>query len=79
MPVAVSEDCHFPEIQEVGAGEVFPLEGQAVAEALERILTASTLQQRKMGRAGRHYVEEHLTWEHIGQRTIQEYRNVLKR
>ena len=37
-PAVVSEECHFPEVAEVEAGEVVPLDAVAVAAALNRVL-----------------------------------------
>ncbi len=79
VPVAISQDCHFPQVSEMGAGRVFPLTAAAAADALLEILAASPHQQRRMGDAGRAYVEAHLTWEHIAELTIDAYAGLLRK
>jgi glycosyltransferase involved in cell wall biosynthesis len=78
VPVAISHECHFPEVQEIGAGEVFPLNADAAAQALDKILSASDSQRHRMGDAGRAYVEDHLTWQHVAEMTSDAYTNILK-
>jgi len=78
VPVAISEDCHFPQVRQIGAGRVFPLNAVDAAAALHEILSAPTPAQRRMGDAGRAYVEEFLTWEHVAEMTMDAYTDVLQ-
>jgi glycosyltransferase involved in cell wall biosynthesis len=78
VPVAISEDCHFPQVQKIGAGRVFPLNAADAAQALHEILSASTPAQRRMGDAGRNYVEQFLTWERVAELTIDAYSDLLQ-
>ncbi len=71
-PAVVSADCHFPEVEEVGAGFVVPLEPAKIADAMERIITDAPLRQ-KMSEAARSLVRERFTWPAIAERCIQEY------
>ena len=72
VPVVISENCHFPQVQKVGAGIVTPLDAQPIADALARILSDESLQQR-MGDAGRHLVRSTLTWPSIARQSIEMY------
>ncbi len=72
-PVVISEACHFPEVAAEGAGEVLPLDPEAFADALDRILS-SPVRAAAMGRAGRSLVRAAYTWPVIGRRTLQAYR-----
>lgn len=76
VPVVVSESCHFPEVRNVGAGKVVPLEAQAVARAMDAIL--SDLAGAKiMGDAGRQCVEERFTWPKVAVKTLAMYQRLL--
>jgi glycosyltransferase involved in cell wall biosynthesis len=78
VPVAISEDCHFPQVKTAGAGRVFPLTAQDAAAALHEILASTPHQLRGMGDAGRAYVEKNLTWERIAEMTIDAYAGILQ-
>jgi glycosyltransferase involved in cell wall biosynthesis len=75
LPVVVSRECFFPEVAEVGAGEVVELDADQIAAALVRIARDSELRQR-MGEAGRTLVEERFTWPRIAEQTIELYEQV---
>jgi glycosyltransferase involved in cell wall biosynthesis len=70
LPAIVSRACHFPEIAEVGAGEIVPLEARAIVAALGRMLSDS---QRRdtMGKAGRELVASRYTWSRVATQTLQ--------
>jgi glycosyltransferase involved in cell wall biosynthesis len=76
VPVVVSENCHFPEVAEAGAGRVVPLDADAVAAALLDVATADADRRRQMGEAGRRLVEERFTWEKVAARSVQAYERV---
>ncbi len=73
VPVVISENCHFPEVAEVGAGEVVPLEAGKLAEALRRVLSDSNRRHR-MGEAGRALIAARFTWPRIAAVSIAAYR-----
>jgi glycosyltransferase involved in cell wall biosynthesis len=76
-PVAISENCHFPEVGPAGAGEVTPLSVEATAAALDRILAASPEERRRMGDAGRRLVEENFTWDKVAELTLNAYASIM--
>jgi glycosyltransferase involved in cell wall biosynthesis len=73
VPVVLSENCHFPEVAQAGAGHVVPLETKAVAAALLDVAAAAPEQRRRMGDAGRRLVEERFTWEKVAARSVEVY------
>ena len=73
----VSEACHFPEIAEVGAGRVVPLDAAAVAAALREVLADAAL-QRAMGAAGRALVEERFTWHAAAAKAVEAYERIAR-
>jgi glycosyltransferase involved in cell wall biosynthesis len=75
-PVVVSEQCHFPEVAQAGAGEVVKLEASAVAAAIDEMLNDSQ-RARTMGQAGRTMVMTRYLWPVIAQQTISMYRLAL--
>lgn len=75
-PVVISENCHFPEVGESGAGLVMPLDAEAVADALLRVLK-NPLQGQEMGKAGRALVEERYTWDKVAEQCESMYRKIL--
>ncbi len=76
-PVAISENCHFPEVGPAGAGEVTPLTVEATAAALDRILSAAPDERRRMGDAGRRLVEENFTWDKVAELTLNAYASIM--
>jgi glycosyltransferase involved in cell wall biosynthesis len=73
VPPVISEACHFPEVAEVGAGEVVPLEASAIAAALERVLSDPQRRER-MAAAGRKLVASRYTWPRVAEQTLEAYR-----
>ncbi len=78
VPAVISDACHFPEVAEVGAGEVVPLSADAVAAALTRVLKSEEL-RRRMGDAGRRLVEERFTWDTTARRSVEVYERIVRR
>jgi glycosyltransferase involved in cell wall biosynthesis len=76
VPVVVSENCHFPEVAETGAGRIVRLDADAVAAALLDVASVDAVQRRQIGDAGRRLVEERFTWEKVAERSIQAYRRI---
>lgn len=72
-PVVISDQCHFPEVAEAGAGEVTPCGSAPTAEALARVLSLSDAARAEMGRKGRELVETRYTWPRIAERTLEIY------
>jgi glycosyltransferase involved in cell wall biosynthesis len=75
VPVVITEPCHFPEVAAAGAGEVVPLDAQAVGNALVRVLSDAALRDR-MGRAGRELIETRYTWLKIAEQSIEAYQRL---
>jgi glycosyltransferase involved in cell wall biosynthesis len=72
LPVVVSENCHFEEIDTAGAGRVVRLEAEAIATALRGMLTNEAT-RLEMSERGRRLVHENYTWPQIAQMTIAAY------
>lgn len=72
-PVVISNDCHFPEVRDAGAGRVVPLNAQAVAAGILEVLAAD---RGALGRAGRKLVEERFNWPRVADISLAAYRRV---
>ncbi len=75
-PAVVSEDCHYPEVGEVGAGAVTRLDAQAVAQGLLRVLAGD---RDAMGQAGRRLVRERFNWPAVARTTFDAYARAYAR
>lgn len=71
-PVAISEQCHFPEVEQHGAGRVVALDAPSLARAIEEILNDPAA-AAQMGANGRRLVAERYTWSKIATETIEAY------
>jgi glycosyltransferase involved in cell wall biosynthesis len=72
VPAVISDGCHFPEVQQHGAGFVVPLDATAIADALHRVISDAEL-RRRMGAAGSEMAMSRYTWPTIAQQTIDLY------
>ncbi len=76
VPVVISDQCHFPEVAEAGAGLVVPLNADAVAKALDLVL-ANAAERTRMGKAGRELVESRYTWPKVAEQLVTLYHRVV--
>lgn len=72
VPAVISDQCHFPEVAEAGAGLVTPLDAGAVAMALLELLKDDA-RRGSMGRAGAALVRERYTWPAIARQSLDAY------
>jgi glycosyltransferase involved in cell wall biosynthesis len=72
VPAVISQSCHFPEVQQSGAGFVLPLQADAFADALQRVLEDADLRQR-MGSAARELATTRYTWHAVAEQTLHAY------
>ena len=72
LPVVISEQCNFPEVESAGAGFVVPAAPGAVAEAIAAVLADADL-ARRMGENARRLIEENYQWSTIARRMAQRY------
>lgn len=72
-PCVVTKACHYPEVEESGAGYCVELSAAGVAEGLARVLGDANAKTR-MGAAGRALVLSRFTWPVIGRLAVDYYR-----
>lgn len=78
LPVVISENCHFPEVAEVGAGQVLKLDPALFADALVRVMSDASLRS-SMGEAGRALVQARYTWQKVAEQSITAYERAIDR
>lgn len=71
-PVVITEGCHFPEVAEVGAGFVTPLDAAELSRAVLEVL-ADTAAARQAGAAGRTLVFERFVWPRIAGQLVSHF------
>jgi len=77
VPVVVSNKVNiWREVIEAGAGLVVDCNAEALAGALVTLLGDSA-RRKAMGRQGRRLVEERFTWEAVGERMTEVYRQIV--
>ena len=77
VPLVVSERCYFPEIAEQSAGFVTPVDEQAVAEAVDALLSDAEL-RRTMGENARALAQKY-AWPGLAARMADRYRDIVER
>lgn len=76
LPVVISENCHFPEVAEAGAGCVVRLDAANVARAMVEVMGDESRRSAMSSRAAA-LVRERYTWPVIAARTIAIYEQAL--
>lgn len=71
LPCVVSEECRYPEVAEVGAGQVVELTSDAVAQGLLAVLGYPD--RAGMGALGKALVSAAYTWPIVARRSIEVY------
>ena len=70
--VLITPGCFLPEAGEAGAATIVPKDAEAVGSAM-RALLADPARLRRMGEAGRRFVEERYSWDAVTDRLIEVY------
>jgi glycosyltransferase involved in cell wall biosynthesis len=76
LPVVISDNCHFPEVNHHGAGLVTPLCVEDLARALKVVVENKDIRER-MAIAGRRLVEDNFSWNRIAERCLSSYAEFL--
>lgn len=72
VPVVITDNCHFPEVNQAGAGAMVACNADAVAEGLRSIL-ADPDEAVNRGRFGRKLVEDQYQWSRIAEQLLEAY------
>lgn len=72
LPVVLSPNCNFPEVEAAGAGLVRPVEPDSLAEALA-LLVSDTARREAYGKAAEALVHARYTWRSVAQSMLNAY------
>lgn len=75
-PVVISQNCHFPEVEQAEAGYVCQLSVESLGKSLVAILEDTT-KSELMGKNGRALIEERYTWPRIAERCLEAYKGLI--
>jgi glycosyltransferase involved in cell wall biosynthesis len=70
VPVVISENCHFPEVEAAGAGIVCSLSAQAIGDGLTALLSDENL-RLKSAAAAADLVRNNYEWHGIARRLVE--------
>jgi len=76
LPVVISKQCYFPEVEQRNAGLVIDPREDALVEALSKMLSDANFRQ-EMAENGKALVKERFTWDAIADAMVRLYEEVL--
>ncbi|MGE5609763.1 MAG: glycosyltransferase, partial [Bacillota bacterium] len=76
VPVVITKNCHFDEIEEAGAGRVVELNAEAIAAAFSAVLSNQTTRQ-SMAAAARNLIATRFSCHTMGQKVVEAYQRAL--
>jgi glycosyltransferase involved in cell wall biosynthesis len=76
--VLLSPGCHFPQVEQAGAGGIAGNDPSVLANALRKML-ADRPGLRRMGQVGRRLVKDHYTWDCVTGKLVEAYEEGLSR
>ncbi len=76
--VLLSPQCHFPEVENVGAGRVVTSDPESISMAIADLLN-NPEELKKMGIRGRNLVSRHYSWDTITDQLIDAYNEGIER
>lgn len=77
LPCVVSKGCHYPEVEEAGAGHVTSLDPKEVAAALLDVLSDPS-RIETMRENGRRLIRERFTWPKAAEQLVAAYQDVMR-
>lgn len=77
-PVVITEGCHFPDVEKYQAGFVASGDPEIIAQKLDCLLSDNSLCQKMSNNAVK-LVKEKYTWDHIADKTIHFYNEILNK
>ncbi len=75
LPVVCTENCHFPEVAEVGAGLITRLDVDEIVSALLSV-NSNPKKAEQMGEAGARLVQERYAWPQVAGEMVEAYRRM---
>ena len=79
LPCVLTPGCSFPEAVQAGAALIAEPRAEALAEALDSVLSKPERERRAMGDRGRRLVFERYTWDIAARQMVTLYRCLVER
>jgi len=76
LPVVITKQCNFPEVEGIGAGKIIDADANHLSEALIELLDNPEL-CKDMGDRGKRLVMEKYTWDKVADQMIAAYEEIL--
>lgn len=76
LPVVITKQCNFPEVEELGAGKVIDTDATQLSDALIELLDNPDL-CKEIGNRGKRLVAEKYTWDKVADKMITVYEKIL--
>ena len=76
LPVIISKQCDFPEVEEAEAGVIINTDADSLTDSLNRLLD-NPQRRKEMGARGRKLVQERYNWDNIATQLIRMYEHAL--
>ncbi len=76
-PCVITPGCNFPEVAEVGAGEVVKPVSGLLSSSIIKLLSMTHQERQAMGEKGRKLVQEKYTWDIAARKMLMVYRCIL--
>lgn len=78
LPVVITKQCHFPEVEQMQAGKIIDGDANELSEIILELLNNPQL-CRKMGKAGQKLVRDKYTWDDVTDKMIGVYEEILNK
>jgi glycosyltransferase involved in cell wall biosynthesis len=78
LPVIITNQCHFPEVEQMQAGKITDGDAAQLAEIIMELLDNPKL-CRQMGQAGKELVRDRYTWGKAADKMIELYEKILNK
>ena len=79
LPVLVTRQCNFAEVETAGTGILVDKDPDSIREGLGTMLSLNEAKRNEMGANGRQLVEERFKWETVARNTVAVYHWILER
>lgn len=77
LPVVITKQCNFPEVEKVGAGKVIDADAGCLSKVLIELLDNPGL-CKVLGDNGKRLVMRKFTWDKVADKMINAYKEILK-
>lgn len=74
LPVAITHECNFPEVEKAGVGVIGEPSAKGAEEGLRELMGMEQSEREKMGKSAKAFVSENYTWDNVAIQLTELYR-----